>query len=62
MRLDRFDGNRPAFGHFQVEAHHGFVHRPDLLDIECSITEPFAVEDEEIAEDIVDNAVADAGD
>jgi hypothetical protein len=53
------DRDRSALRPLQREAHHGFVNRADLPDVEGPVREPFAVQHEEIVEDATDHAVGD---
>src|SRR5262249_16836852 len=56
--LDR-DG--AALRHFEVETHHGLIYAADLLHVESAVAEPFALEDEQVAEDAKNDAVGNAG-
>ncbi|MCC7494461.1 MAG: hypothetical protein IT204_19040 [Fimbriimonadaceae bacterium] len=55
------DGDGRAGHPFEREAHDGLVDRADLLDVEGAVGEPFAVEDQQVAEDALQAAVGEAG-
>ena len=61
MRLRGLDRNRAGLGHFEVEAHHRFVDRADLLDVEGAVAEPLAVEDEQVLKHPEDYPVGNTG-
>ena len=48
MFFGRLDGDRTTGGHFDFKAHDGFIDAADLLDVERTITESLAIEDEQI--------------
>src|SRR6185436_966437 len=57
VRLLGLDGDGWPGGDANAEAHHDLVDRTDLLDIERSVGETLALEDEEAAENAEDGAV-----
>ena len=59
LGLSAIDG---PFGNVQLEAHHGLVNAADLFHVEIAVAEPFAVEDEQLGQNPVDNAVRHARD
>ena len=60
VRLRGLDRNRAALGHFEVKAHDRLVDRADLLDVEGAVTEPLAVQDEQVLKHPKDDPVRDA--
>ena len=55
------EGEGESRGDFEAEAHHGFVNRADLFDIEAAVGEAFAAEEHEFGEDAEDDAIGDEG-
>ena len=62
VRLRRLDGDGPALGHTEVEVHHRLVDAADLFDIQATIAEPLAVEDQQVLEHAVNHAIRDMRD
>jgi hypothetical protein len=57
MRFRRLDGDGPPLGDFEEEAHHRLVDAANLLHVERSVAEPFAVEDQEVLEHAEDDTI-----
>src|ERR1039458_4605997 len=55
--LGWLDCNRPARSDVQVEAHDRLVDAADLFDRECPVTEPLAIEDHQLREHMVEDAI-----
>ena len=58
--LGRLDGDRAAGGGLQAKAHDGLVHGADLLHVERAVGDALAVENEQLLQHAVDDAVGDA--
>ena len=61
MLLLRLDGDRWPVGEADTKPHHHFIDAPDLLDIERSVAQPLAIEEQELVEHPIDRSIGDLG-